>query len=55
MFGSIVKINPKRAIIELSDGKRWRVGYSSLFPIFNGEGRECNIVGNLIEGKLVKG
>ncbi|HIP76021.1 MAG TPA: hypothetical protein EYH12_02525 [Psychromonas hadalis] len=35
-FGVILKLNPKRVVIEI-DGKEWDVPYSLLFPIIDSE------------------
>jgi hypothetical protein len=35
-FGQVVKLNPKTASVQV-DAMRWRVGYSLLVPVIDGD------------------
>ena len=37
LYGTVVKLNPKFVRIQLATGEFWRVSYSLLFPILDGE------------------
>ena len=51
MFGHVIKLNPKRAVVQLSSGESWTIPYSMLFPVVNGEAYSG---GNLlIEGEVI--
>ena len=52
MFGTIVKLNLKRAQIELSDKQVWNVPYSMLFPVIDAE--NASSAGRLFEGEILE-
>lgn len=33
LFGNIIKLNPKRALVKLANGVTWAIPYSMLFPV----------------------
>jgi hypothetical protein len=37
LYGTVTKLNPKTAGVKLNTGEHWRVGYSGLFYVFDGE------------------
>jgi hypothetical protein len=47
-FGTVIKLNPKTAVIKLPDNQVWHVTYSLLFPIFDSEVIECSDYVSLI-------
>lgn len=53
MYGIVEKLNPKRAVISLSNGEQWTVSYPLLFPVLDGgvsvqRGYAC------IEGEVIR-
>ena len=51
-YGEIVRLNPKTVTIHTKFGTKWRVAYSFLFKIMDGEGSQVQDDG-LIEGEVV--
>lgn len=52
LYGVIEKLNPKNALIRLSDGQQWTVSYSLLFLIMDGVSIQSR---NLcIEGEVIR-
>ncbi len=51
-YGEIVRLNPKTVTIHTKLGMKWRVAYSFLFKIMDGEGSQVQDAG-LIEGEVV--
>jgi len=51
VYGVIEKLNPKRALMRLSNGQRWNVGYPLLFLVM--EGDVIKDAPLYIEGELV--
>ena len=47
-IGTVVKLNPKRVVIQLEDG-RWNVPYSMVFPILDSQAVDAEVTGILIE------
>ncbi len=43
IYGVIEKLNPKKALIHLSNGESWRVPYSLLFPVIDGATADLHI------------
>jgi hypothetical protein len=37
VYGIVVKLNPKTAVVQLPDGERWKVAYSLLSYVLDGE------------------
>lgn len=51
LFGTVVKLNPKRAKIKLPSGTTWNVPYNMLFPTLEGSSTPAgHDTGLLIEG-----
>ena len=51
LYGVIEKLNPKKAVIRLSNDERWRVSYSILFVVMDGvsvQGENLCIEGEII-------
>lgn len=42
LFGTVVKLNPKKAVILLADGQVWNVPYDMLFPVMDAQARAVN-------------
>lgn len=53
-YGKILQLNPKTASILTTDGMRWRVAYSLLFKVMDGQGHPVSEPG-LIDGDAIKG
>ncbi|MBF0341693.1 MAG: hypothetical protein HQL95_12140 [Magnetococcales bacterium] len=53
VYGTILQLNQKTATVLTSTGERWRVSYSLLFKIMDGEGRQEADAG-LIEGEILE-
>lgn len=51
-YGQIIRLNPKTATIRLKTGHEWRVPYSLLFKVMDGEGNPTAEPG-LIEGEVL--
>jgi len=49
LTGTVVRLNQKSVTIDTKDGN-WRVGYSLLFPVIDGEATEQD---DVIQGQLV--
>ena len=47
-IGTVMKLNPKRVVIQLEDGL-WNVPYSKLFPILDSHTVDAEVTGILIE------
>lgn len=53
VFGTVEKLNPKRAIVVLNNGERWNVRYGSLFLVTDGVSVDNN--GHLlIHGEVIQ-
>ncbi|MBF0161950.1 MAG: hypothetical protein HQL88_06655 [Magnetococcales bacterium] len=52
-YGTILQLNQKTASLLTQDGMRWRVAYSLLFKVMDGEGRREAEVG-LLDGVIVE-
>ena len=50
LYGQVVRLNRKTATLLVGDASKWRVAYSLLFPILDGERA---VDRNLIEGQVV--
>jgi len=37
IYGKVIRLNPKTATIEVAPQHEWRVAYSLLFPVLNGQ------------------
>ncbi len=37
LYGKVIRLNPKTATIEVGPKHEWRVAYSYLFPVLDGE------------------
>ncbi|VAX35070.1 hypothetical protein MNBD_UNCLBAC01-133 [hydrothermal vent metagenome] len=37
VYGEVIKLNPKRAVVHLYDGEKWNVRYRSLFRVIDGQ------------------
>lgn len=51
MFGVVVKLNPKRAVVKIADGGEWTIPYPMLFPVLDGSC--CQSTGLLLEGEVI--
>ncbi len=50
LYGTIVKLNPKTVSLVTREGARWRVGYSLLFKVMDGEtGEELRLIASGVE------
>lgn len=52
VYGVIEKLNPKRAVISLSNGEEWTVSYPLLFPVIDGASAQRGFA--CIEGEVIK-
>ncbi|MBF0423400.1 MAG: hypothetical protein HQL73_10450 [Magnetococcales bacterium] len=52
-YGKILQLNPKTVSLLTNDRMRWRVAYSLLFQVMDGEGHQEPGIG-LIEGEIVE-
>ena len=50
LYGQVIRLNRKTATVLVGDASKWRVAYSLLFPILDGERA---VDRNLIEGTVV--
>jgi transcription termination factor Rho len=50
LYGQVIRLNRKTATVLVGDASKWRVAYSLLFPILDGERA---VDQNLIEGQVV--
>ena len=53
LYGQVVRLNQKTVTIHTSTGAKWRVAYSFLFKVMDGEGGQVKD-GGLIEGVVVE-
>lgn len=54
LYGVIKKLNPKRALIRLGTGEYWRVTYSLLFTVMDGEVSTAKNNHLCIEGEVLR-
>ncbi|MEO5369026.1 MAG: hypothetical protein H7833_03015 [Magnetococcus sp. DMHC-1] len=52
-YGNVLHLNQKTASIMTRNGSRWRVAYSLLFKVMDGDGRQESEI-NLIEGTILE-
>jgi hypothetical protein len=50
LYGEVIRLNPKTVTVAVEGGGQWRVAYSYLFPVI--EGQEAGP--KLIEGRVIK-
>lgn len=53
LYGKIIRLNQKTVTIHTNTGAKWRVAYSFLFKVMDGEGGQVSEAG-LIEGVVVE-
>jgi len=53
LYGVIEKLNPKMALVRLGTGESWRVAYSLLFTVMDGEVEVSKNKPLYIEGEVV--
>jgi len=53
LYGVIEKLNPKMALVRLESGESWRVSYSLLFTVMDGEVSHAKNKPLCIEGEVI--
>ena len=53
LYGVIEKLNPKMALVRLGTGESWRVAYSLLFPVMDGDVEVSKNKPLCIEGEVI--
>ena len=54
LYGVIEKLNPKMALVRLGTGESWRVAYSLLFTVMDGEVHASKNKPLYIEGEVIR-